>query len=91
MLKLVIGARWPVNQPITNLVQLETSNHVPKKHINLDFPAGDLEAGEESHAITRSVMCDYSILHIYVDISLMHTICHVHNMCKRLCFLSSVC
>ncbi len=24
------------------LVQLETSNHVPKKHIKLDFPAGEL-------------------------------------------------
>lgn len=37
---------------------------------------------------------DYALGHVrlfyfaYIDISSMHTICHVHNMCKRLCVFS---
>lgn len=65
--------------------KLVTSNHVPKNHVKLDFPAGELKAAEERCTITHSVMCDYSVLHIYVDISSMHTICHAHNTCKHLC------
>lgn len=37
VLKLVFGAWLWVNQPITNLIQLETSNPVPKNHIGSNW------------------------------------------------------
>lgn len=92
VLKLVFRTCWLVNEPNTNLVQLETSNHVPKKHVKLDFPVGKLKAAEDRHMIMHLVMCDYSIMHIlqctpYVMLITRVNICVFSLICLLMCLL----